>query len=83
MAPARDDLQVGNDRRNDGDYEMAIVRIGGAEDKVNELIRKYPDIPQLKALKKEIRDSAAATRAACKAEREDAVARGSTPPECP
>ena len=82
-APARDDLQVGNDRRNDGDYEMAIVRIGGAEDKVNDLLRRYPDIAELKALKREIADSAGATRAACKAEREDALSRGSPPPECP
>ena len=83
FAPVRDDIENGKQRMEDGEYEMAVVRLSNAQDQLLDIARKYPDLAPIKSLKKEITDAVAANRAACKAEREDAIQRGTTPPECP
>jgi hypothetical protein len=83
VQPIRDAIAAGTSRKNNGEYEMALVDYGNAGDKLTELTRKFPDSPQLKQLKKEIAAATAANANACKAERDDALSRGATPPECP
>ncbi len=83
IQPIRDAIAAGTSRKNNGEYEMALVDYGNASDKLSELARKYPDSPALKQLKKEIAAATAANANACKAERDDALSRGATPPECP
>ncbi len=83
IQPIRDAIAAGTSRKNNGEYEMALVDYGNASDKLSELTRKYPDSPALKQLKKEIAAATAANANACKAERDDALSRGATPPECP
>jgi eukaryotic-like serine/threonine-protein kinase len=83
VAPIAEDIDNGKQRMNNGEYEVAVVRFGNAEDQVNALLKKWPDLPRLKALRKEIATATAANKNACKAERDDAISRGTTPPECP
>jgi hypothetical protein len=83
IQPIRDAIAAGTSRKNNGEYEMALVDYGNASDKLTELTRKYPAAPVLKQLKKEIASATAANANACKAERDDALSRGASPPDCP
>jgi serine/threonine-protein kinase len=84
LQPIRDDIAAGKTRMNNGEYEMALVGFGNAGDKIKELARRYPDLPQLKTVRKELTTAEAANSSACKAERDEALKRGdANPPECP
>ena len=83
LAPIREDLSVGRERMSEGEYDGAIVRFGNAQDKIAPLARKYADIAQIRALKREIAEALSQNRAACKAERDLALAHGSSAPDCP
>jgi hypothetical protein len=84
LAPIREDLNVGKQRMNEGEYDGAVVRFGNAQDKIAPLARKYADVPQIRALRREINEALSQNRAACKAERDLALAHGSaTAPDCP
>lgn len=84
LAPIREDLSVGRQRMNVGQYDGAVVRFGNAQDKIAPLAKKYADIAQIRALKREIGEALSQNRAACKAERDLALAHGATSaPDCP
>jgi hypothetical protein len=84
LAPIREDLNVGKQRMNDGQYDGAVVRFGSAQDKISPLARKYADVPQIRALRREISEAVSQNHAACKAERDLALEHGSaSPPDCP
>ena len=84
LAPIREDLNVGRQRMNEGQYDGAVVRFGNAQDKIGPLAKKYADVPQIRSLKREIGEALSQNRAACKAERDLALAHGSTSaPDCP
>jgi serine/threonine protein kinase len=84
LAPIREDLNVGRQRMNEGQYDGAVVRFGNAQDKIAPLARKYADVAQIRSLKREIGEALSQNRAACKAERDLALAHGSTSaPDCP
>ena len=84
LAPIREDLSVGRERMNEGEYDGAVVRFGNAQDKIAPLAKKYPDVAQIRSLKREIGEALSQNRAACKAERDLALAHGGTPaPDCP
>jgi serine/threonine protein kinase len=84
LAPIREDLNVGKQRMSEGEYDGAVVRFGSAQDKITPLARKYADVPQIRALRREISEAMSQNHAACKAERDLALEHGSTsPPECP
>jgi serine/threonine-protein kinase len=84
LAPIREDLNVGRQRMNEGQYDGAVVRFGNAQDKVAPLARKYPDVAPIRSLRREIGEALSQNRAACKAERDLALAHGSTSaPDCP
>ena len=73
LAPIREDLNVGRQRMNEGQYDGAVVRFGNAQDKIAPLARKYADVAQIKSLKREIGEALSQNRAACKAERDLAL----------
>ncbi|HEV7704600.1 MAG TPA: serine/threonine-protein kinase [Gemmatimonadaceae bacterium] len=84
LAPIREDLNVGRQRMNEGQYDGAVVRFGNAQDKITPLAKKYADVAQIRSLKREIGEALSQNRAACKAERDLALAHGSTSaPDCP
>ena len=84
LAPIREDLNVGRQRMNVGEYDGAVVRFGSAQDKITPLAKKYADVAQIRSLKREIGEALTQNRAACKAERDLALAHGGTnPPDCP
>jgi serine/threonine protein kinase len=84
LAPIREDLNVGKQRMNNGEYDGAVVRFGSAQDKIAPLARKYADVPQIRSLKREIAEALSQNRAACKAERDLAKTHGdSVGGECP
>jgi hypothetical protein len=84
LAPIREDLNVGKQRMNEGEYDGAVVRFGNAQDKIAPLAKKYTDVPQIRSLRREINEALSQNRAACKAERDLALAHGSaSPPDCP
>jgi eukaryotic-like serine/threonine-protein kinase len=84
LAPIREDLNVGKQRMSEGQYDGAVVRFGSAQDRITPLARKYVDVPQIRALRREINEALSQNHAACKAERDLALEHGSTsPPECP
>ena len=84
LAPIREDLNVGKQRMNEGQYEGAVVRFGSAQDRIAPLARKYADVPQIRSLRREINEALSQNHAACKAERDLALEHGSTSaPECP
>ncbi|HLB09496.1 MAG TPA: serine/threonine-protein kinase [Gemmatimonadaceae bacterium] len=84
LAPIREDLSVGRERMNEGEYDGAVVRFGNAQDKIAPLAKKYADVEQIRSLKREIGQALSQNRAACKAERDLAIAHGGTPaPDCP
>jgi serine/threonine protein kinase len=84
LAPIREDLNVGKQRMNEGEYDGAVVRLGNAQDKIAPLAKKYADVPQIRSLRREINEALSQNRAACKAERDLALAHGSSsPPDCP
>jgi phage host-nuclease inhibitor protein Gam len=84
LAPIREDLNVGKQRMSEGQYDGAVVRFGSAQDKIAPLARKYADVPQIRALRRDINEALSQNHAACKAERDLALEHGSTsPPECP
>jgi len=84
LAPIREDLDVGKQRMSEGEYDGAVVRFGNAQDKIAPLARKYADVTQIRTLRREISEALSQNRAACKAERDLAVAHGSDSlPNCP
>lgn len=84
LAPIREDLDVGKQRMSEGEYDGAVVRFGNAQDKIAPLARKYADVTQIRTLRREISEALSQNRAACKAERDLAVAHGSDSlPTCP
>ena len=83
VQPIREDIDDGKTQTSNGEYERASLRFGDASDKIKELARKYPDMPQLKKVRSELAAASEASKNACKAERDDAFKRGATPPECP
>jgi serine/threonine protein kinase len=84
LAPIREDLNVGKQRMNEGEYDGAVVRFGNAQDRIAPLAKKYADVPQIRSLRREINEALSRNRAACKAERDLALAHGSaSPPDCP
>jgi serine/threonine protein kinase len=84
LAPIREDLNVGKQRMNEGQYDGAVVRFGNAQDKITPLAKKYADVSQIRSLKREISEALSQNRAACKAERDLALAHGATSaPDCP
>jgi hypothetical protein len=84
LAPIREDLNVGRQRMNEGQYDGAVVRFGNAQDKIAPLARKYSDVVQIRSLRREINEALSQNRAACKAERDLALAHGGTSaPDCP
>ena len=84
LAPIREDLNVGKQRMNEGQYDGAVVRFGNAQDKITPLAKKYADVSQIRSLKREISEAMSQNRAACKAERDLALAHGGTAaPDCP
>jgi serine/threonine protein kinase len=84
LAPIREDLNVGRQRMNEGQYDGAVVRFGNAQDKIAPLAKKYADVSQIRSLKREISEALSQNRAACKAERDLALAHGGTSaPDCP
>jgi hypothetical protein len=84
LAPIREDLNVGKQRMNEGEYDGAVVRFGSARDKITPLAKKYADVPQIRSLRREINEALSQNRAACKAERDLALSHGSaSPPDCP
>jgi serine/threonine protein kinase len=84
LAPIREDLNVGRQRMNEGEYDGAVVRFGNAQEKISPLAKKYADVPQIRSLRREINEALSQNRAACKAERDLALSHGSaSAPECP
>ncbi|MEO8878871.1 MAG: serine/threonine-protein kinase [Gemmatimonadaceae bacterium] len=84
LAPIREDLSVGRQRMNEGQYDGAVVRFGSAQDKITPLAKKYADVSQIRSLKREIGEALSQNRAACKAERDLALEHGSaSAPDCP
>ena len=83
VQPIRDLIDEGKKQAADGEYERATVRFGNASDAIKDLARKYPDMPQLKSARSQLNAATEASRNACRAERDDALKRGTTPPECP
>jgi hypothetical protein len=84
LAPIREDLNVGKQRMNEGEYDGAVVRLGSAQDRITPLAKKYADVPQIRSLRREINEALSQNRAACKAERDLALSHGSSsPPDCP
>jgi serine/threonine protein kinase len=84
LAPIREDLDVGKERMSEGEYDGAVVRFGNAQEKIAPLARKYADVTQIRTLRREISEALSQNRAACKAERDLAVAHGSdSAPDCP
>jgi eukaryotic-like serine/threonine-protein kinase len=84
LAPIREDLNVGKQRMNEGQYDGAVVRFGNAQDKITPLAKKYADVSQIRSLKREISEALSQNRAACKAERDLALAHGgASAPDCP
>lgn len=84
LAPIREDLSVGRQRMSEGEYDGAVVRFGNAQDKIAPLAKKYADVAQIRSLKREIGEALSQNRAACKAERDLALAHGGAPaPDCP
>jgi len=84
LTPIREDLNVGRQRMNEGQYDGAVVRFGNAQDKIAPLARKYADVAQIRSLKREISEALSQNRAACKAERDLAISHGSNSvPDCP
>jgi hypothetical protein len=84
LAPIREDLSVGKQRMNDGEYEGALVRFGSAQDKIAPLARKYADVPEIRSLRREVSQALAQNHAACTAERDLALAHGGTSAlDCP
>jgi serine/threonine-protein kinase len=78
LAPIREDLSVGRERMNEGEYDGAVVRFGSAQDKIAPLARKYADVAQIRSLKRDIGEALSQNRAACKAERDVAKSHGDT-----
>jgi len=84
LAPIREDLNVGRQRMNEGEYDGAVVRFGNAQDKIAPLAKKYADVAQIRSLKREIGEALSQNRVACKAERDLALAHGgASAPDCP
>ena len=83
LEPIRDLIADGRKQTGDGEYERASLRFGNASDQIKELARKYPGMPGLKDVQKDLTAAQEESRNACKAERDDAIKRGETPPECP
>ena len=84
LAPIREDLNVGKQRMSEGEYDGAVVRFGSAQDKIAPLARKYADVAQIRALKRDIGEALSQNHAACKAERDVARSHGdSAGGECP
>jgi serine/threonine protein kinase len=84
LAPIREDLSVGRQRMNEGQYDGAVVRFGNAQDKLAPLAKKYADVAQIRSLKREIGEALSENRTACKAERDLALAHGgASAPDCP
>jgi len=83
VQPIRNEIEDGKTQTSNGEYERASLRFGNASDAIKELARKYPDMPQLKAVRSELSAASEASKNACRAERDDAFKRGATPPECP
>jgi len=84
LAPIREDLSVGRQRMNEGQYDGAVVRFGNAQDKIAPLAKKYADVAQIRSLKREIGEALSQNRVACKAERDLALAHGgASAPDCP
>jgi len=84
LAPIREDLSVGRQRMNEGQYDGAVVRFGNAQDKLAPLAKKYADVAQIRSLKREIGEALSQNRTACKAERDLALAHGGgSAPDCP
>jgi hypothetical protein len=84
LAPIREDLSVGRQRMNDGQYEGALVRFGSAQDKIAPLARKYADVPEIRSLRREVSEALTQNHAACKAERDLALEHGGTSAlDCP
>ena len=84
LAPIREDLNVGKQRMNEGQYDGAVVRFGSAQDRISPLARKYADVPQIRALRREIGEALSQNHAACKAERDVARSHGdSAGSDCP
>ena len=84
LAPIREDLNVGRQRMNEGQYDGAVVRFGNAQDKIAPLAKKYADVSPIRTLKREIGEAMSQNRAACKAERDLALAHGgASVPDCP
>ena len=78
----------GSQRRQAADERRRVRRRGGsfrnAQDKIAPLARKYADVPQIRALRREINEALSQNHAACKAERDLALAHGSaSAPDCP
>jgi predicted Ser/Thr protein kinase len=82
LAPIRSDVRVGASRLEEGEYEVAMVRFRSAEDRLDQLARRFPDTPAILALRREVTRQLKATKNACEAEREIAVQRGEPAPEC-
>jgi hypothetical protein len=82
LAPVHDALDEGRQRTNNGDYEVASLKLGDAQEKIGALARKYPDLPAIKSLRRDVSDAIASNRTACRAERDDALKRGATAPDC-
>jgi serine/threonine protein kinase len=84
LAPIREDLSVGRERMSEGEYDGAVVRFGNAQDRIAPLAKKYADVAQIRSLKREIGEALSQNRAACKAERDLAIAHGgAAAPDCP
>jgi serine/threonine protein kinase len=84
LAPIREDLSVGRQRMNDGQYEGALVRFGAAQDKIAPLARKYSDVSEIRSLRRKVSEALTQNHAACKAERDLAIEHGGTSAlDCP
>jgi hypothetical protein len=84
LAPIREDLSVGKQRMNDGEYEGALVRFGSAQDKIAPLARKYADVSEILSLRRQVSEAQRQNHAACKAERDLALEHGGTSAlDCP
>ncbi|HKT09270.1 MAG TPA: protein kinase [Gemmatimonadaceae bacterium] len=83
LAPIRDNIQVGQSRMSDGEYEGARVRFGQATDQIRQLGKAYAATSQAAALKRDLSHAIDANRAACRAEKQLDERRGQTGPDCP
>ena len=83
LAPIRDNIQVGQSRMSDGEYEGARVRFAQATDQIRQLGKAYAATSQAAALKRDLSHAIDANRAACRAEKQLDERRGQTGPDCP